>query len=684
MQVTMPSDIETNVENDVAATPVRCGGLIDLEERLQNGELGGASSWEDIENKPSTFPPSTHSHDDLYYTESEVNNLLNSKLDSNGNASNLVSTFTQAINFENLTSGESLSVSLGKIMKAIEVIDSKADKIAVYSEDASQIVKEIDLGFKMLEEEGNVTKGQLIDRDTMGALYPETTWERIIDKPSLEIGGRNLIQNSTGNLNSFYSWNGVGSSILSVVPNGGVNNLPYFHFHFDMTSATSRKAIRNISFPTDYAVGDTFTISGYIRVNEPNDATLQIGIRFNAEGSLWCPNIGPKVFEANGEWQYFSATDTIPFYVEPTENHPNFHIAVTQGSVIDFDWCAIKVEKGNKATDWTPAIEDIDTKLNTKANTSHTHAVSQITDFPTSLKNPNAMVVQLNGGTTENTDYFTYDGSTAKTISITANGVGAYTKSEVDNLIDSVDVPMDSILNTVYPVGSIYTSVNSTDPSTLFGGTWERFGKGKVLVGVDEDDSDFSEANKTGGEKTHTLTTNEMPSHTHTQNSHTHTIGSHTHSVPAHSHGLNSHTHSFSDTSSSAGSHTHSVSGTAASNGSHSHNHSYDLDAAAGGARYSVHRAYGGGYGNNATTSSNGAHTHSVSGTAASAGGHTHTVSGTTGAASGSTANSSSLTSGSTAPSCSSATATNQSTGGGGSHNNLQPFITVFMWVRTA
>ena len=67
-----------------------------------------------------------------------------------------------------------------------------------------------------------------------------------------------------------------------------------------------------------------------------------------------------------------------------------------------------------------------------------------------------------------------------------------------------------------YPVGSIYMSVNSTSPSSLFGGTWERFANGRCLVGVNESDADFSSAQKTGGEKTHTLTENEMPRHNHT------------------------------------------------------------------------------------------------------------------------------------------------------------------------
>lgn len=64
-------------------------------------------------------------------------------------------------------------------------------------------------------------------------------------------------------------------------------------------------------------------------------------------------------------------------------------------------------------------------------------------------------------------------------------------------------------------VGDIHISFDSSNPSTRFGGTWVRFGQGKVLVGVDEGDSDFSNAEKTGGEKKHKLTVEEMPSHSH-------------------------------------------------------------------------------------------------------------------------------------------------------------------------
>ena len=73
-------------------------------------------------------------------------------------------------------------------------------------------------------------------------------------------------------------------------------------------------------------------------------------------------------------------------------------------------------------------------------------------------------------------------------------------------------------IDNFYPVGAIHITTISTNPSEYMGGTWERFGNGRVLVGVDEADSDFSTSNKIGGEKKHTLTIAEMPSHSHGQN----------------------------------------------------------------------------------------------------------------------------------------------------------------------
>lgn len=59
---------------------------------------------------------------------------------------------------------------------------------------------------------------------------------------------------------------------------------------------------------------------------------------------------------------------------------------------------------------------------------------------------------------------------------------------------------VDKLLDRMYPVNSIYISTNSTSPASLYGGSWERYGTGRVLVSADDSDTDFT-AGKTGGKK---------------------------------------------------------------------------------------------------------------------------------------------------------------------------------------
>lgn len=69
------------------------------------------------------------------------------------------------------------------------------------------------------------------------------------------------------------------------------------------------------------------------------------------------------------------------------------------------------------------------------------------------------------------------------------------------------------------PVGAIYTTTVSTNPSTILGyGTWTAFGAGRTLVGVDTGQTEFDTVEETGGSKTHTLSITEIPAHDHTVN----------------------------------------------------------------------------------------------------------------------------------------------------------------------
>lgn len=84
------------------------------------------------------------------------------------------------------------------------------------------------------------------------------------------------------------------------------------------------------------------------------------------------------------------------------------------------------------------------------------------------------------------------------------------------SLVTRVDPEQVSqIADVFFPVNSILTFYDNEDHSHHLGLTWERFASGKTIVGIDSPDSSFNSIGKTGGEKSHTLTVAEMPSHTH-------------------------------------------------------------------------------------------------------------------------------------------------------------------------
>ena len=204
----------------------------------------------------------------------------------------------------------------------------------------------------------------------------------------------------------------------------------------------------------------------------------------------------------------------------------------------------------------------------------------------------------------------------------------------------------DSIIptfDTIYPIGAIYISVVNTNPGTLFGGTWEQIEDTFLLsAGTNH------EAGTTGGSETVTLTTTEMPAHTHNGPSHTHT-------GPSHTHNLSSHYHWVGPQNGIA-------------NGAGGHNHSIPVqnDNASSSSWY-IQIGWVRG---TQTIGSNsvGNHSHSVSTNAVNSGGPSNNTSGSSG----------------TGATGASGTGATSSTGSGAAHNNMPPYLTVYMWKRTA
>lgn len=115
--------------------------------------------------------------------------------------------------------------------------------------------------------------------------------------------------------------------------------------------------------------------------------------------------------------------------------------------------------------------------------------------------------------------------------------------STIENDILELDERMDDYQNTrldkTYPIGSIFETTNYLDVSqvqNVLGGTWEIYGAGRILVGINTSDANFNLVNKTGGVSSITLSTANLPSHNHSISQlsiSTSASGEHSHNVSA-------------------------------------------------------------------------------------------------------------------------------------------------------
>ena len=247
------------------------------------------------------------------------------------------------------------------------------------------------------------------------------------------------------------------------------------------------------------------------------------------------------------------------------------------------------------------------------------------------------------------------------------------TKNEFDAWFKATDEKLNYLYSQLqdtasklYPVGSVYISFNSADPSTLFGGTWTRL-KDRMLMAS----GDSYAPNTTGGSATKTIGVTNLPAHNHTVNASTHS-----HSVTTA--GAGSHTHTAS--SNTTGSHTHgggslNVTGTFGTGQNTPSLFRSDTSGAFSNVGTNGNR-YASGETNNDRTSKVKLETAGKwSGATASAGSHSHTI----------TVNSvSNHTHTVTISNSGSHTHTTNNTGGGTPLNILPPYMTVYMWRRTA
>lgn len=115
------------------------------------------------------------------------------------------------------------------------------------------------------------------------------------------------------------------------------------------------------------------------------------------------------------------------------------------------------------------------------------------------------------------TDLATFKSKTNTTLSQNQSTFNTF-KEETNTKFTSIKEELTELINTtldsIYPVGSVYISLTSTNPGTYLKGTWEQFAQGRTLVGVgkgsDGENTQTFDVNATGGEYKHLLTKKEL------------------------------------------------------------------------------------------------------------------------------------------------------------------------------
>lgn len=169
---------------------------------------------------------------------------------------------------------------------------------------------------------------------------------------AVEIGGRNLLYDSTGNIKNGWSGTtvinvggGISGNSLAVSRTGYSGNARYF-------------GISKRHFLTDFAVGTSYTLSAWIKVRSDVglDASGYVMARFRSadDKKLYALSLTVGVDTVKDKWLYYEKTWTIND--SDIAKLECVALALDKNGMIEA--CNIKLEKGTKATDWSPAVEE--------------------------------------------------------------------------------------------------------------------------------------------------------------------------------------------------------------------------------------------------------------------------------------------------------------------------------------
>ena len=298
---------------------------------------------------------------------------------------------------------------------------------------------------------------------------------------SIQIGGRNLLYDSTGNIKNGWSGNtiitvdgGISGNSLAVSRTGYSGNARYF--------GTSKR-----HFLTDFNVGTSYTLSAWIKVrsNVELDASGYVMARFRSadDKKLYALSLTVGVDTVKDKWLYYKKTWTIND--SDIAKLECVALALDKNGMIEA--CNIKLEKGTKATDWSPAPEDTTAEI-TSLSSKQSSLEQTVNGFKATVESTyatNDSVTQKVSAVEQKADKISWivkSGTSESSMELTSKALDiiAETKIKGDVIVGGViksgnyDVAKGSGMKLTLATGewdSKYFKVSSTGTITATGGT---------------------------------------------------------------------------------------------------------------------------------------------------------------------------------------------------------------------
>jgi hypothetical protein len=254
----------------------------------------------------------------------------------------------------NVSDSGTISVNLSAYLKADEISDwAKAESKPVYTaEEVGAAEKNHTHNMSDITDIPEWTKTENKPAYTASEVGAATAADITAAVNAVEIGGRNLLYDSTGNIKNGWSGTtvinvggGISGNSLAISRTGYSGNARYF-------------GISKRHFLTDFNVGTSYTLSAWIKVRSDVglDASGYVMARFRSadDKKLYALSLTVGVDTVKDKWLYYKKTWTIND--SDIAKLECVALALDKNGMIEA--CNIKLEKGTKATDWSPAAEE--------------------------------------------------------------------------------------------------------------------------------------------------------------------------------------------------------------------------------------------------------------------------------------------------------------------------------------